>query len=390
MVSVIKKVKLKNFQCWEELNLEFTEGLNFITGSSDKGKTAIIRAIKWAFLNKPNGDYFRKWDTKETIVEVDSVKRLKTASKNEYYLDDMCFKAFGNNPPQEVVDYANINETNLQEQQDAPFLLSNSAGEVARYLNQTVDLDIIDTTLSNINKQYMKANTDFKYEQESLYSLLEELSKYRGLKQIERKLKYVKRIEKQQVELETKQRGLSNTLNNYREISTTKYKTLPVIEQNFEYLELDCNEYNKMKQLHSNLLYVLQALDNILPQVIDTDKIDCIFDKITELKDMVNKQDIIYNQQDSLESLLQIIENTNKQSISIKVIDDISRVIVDYISLEKKENTFITKMDSLIELLNLLEDYKDSIKENKNNINQLQKDLPKVCPLCSNKLTIGE
>ena len=54
----IDKIILENFQSHKYSELEFVEGLNAIIGSTDSGKTAIFRAIKWALYNEPQGDYF--------------------------------------------------------------------------------------------------------------------------------------------------------------------------------------------------------------------------------------------------------------------------------------------------------------------------------------------
>ena len=47
----IKKIELHNFQSHEYTEMEFDRGLNVILGNSDVGKTAILRAIKWALYN---------------------------------------------------------------------------------------------------------------------------------------------------------------------------------------------------------------------------------------------------------------------------------------------------------------------------------------------------
>ena len=105
----IKKIELHNFQSHEYTEMEFDRGLNVILGNSDVGKTAILRAIKWALYNEPKGDYFIRQGEKEVSVKVTFsngvvVERAKTPSKNSYFLVDssgneMRFEGFGIDVP---------------------------------------------------------------------------------------------------------------------------------------------------------------------------------------------------------------------------------------------------------------------------------------------------
>lgn len=89
----IKKVELNNFQSHDYTEMKFDRGLNVILGNSDVGKTAILRAIKWALYNEPKGDYFIRQGERDVSVKVVFsngvvVQRKKTPSKNSYYLLD--------------------------------------------------------------------------------------------------------------------------------------------------------------------------------------------------------------------------------------------------------------------------------------------------------------
>ena len=48
----LKRVRLENFQSHKNSIIDFDRGLNVIVGPSDSGKSAIIRAIKWALYNE--------------------------------------------------------------------------------------------------------------------------------------------------------------------------------------------------------------------------------------------------------------------------------------------------------------------------------------------------
>jgi exonuclease SbcC len=53
---MIDHVAIKNFQSHKNTNIDFQRnGVNVIVGTSDQGKSAILRAILWAVNNRPMG-----------------------------------------------------------------------------------------------------------------------------------------------------------------------------------------------------------------------------------------------------------------------------------------------------------------------------------------------
>lgn len=52
---MIKSIELKNIQSHENTRLDFDKGINVIVGSSNNGKSAILRGLYWARYNRPLG-----------------------------------------------------------------------------------------------------------------------------------------------------------------------------------------------------------------------------------------------------------------------------------------------------------------------------------------------
>ena len=156
---MIKQLTIENFQAHKKTELSFDDGINVIIGQSDSGKSAIIRALNWVINNKPSGEAFRsKWggDTKVILgIGSESIERAKYKD-NIYCVHsderDMVYRSFGQSVPTEVKELLNFSSLNIANQFDSPFLLAMSGGEVASYLNNIVNLDKIDTSLTNINK----------------------------------------------------------------------------------------------------------------------------------------------------------------------------------------------------------------------------------------------
>lgn len=154
---------LRNFQRHKKKVFRFAPGITTITGATDSGKSAIIRGLQWVALNRPSGNEFIRTGEKQAdaLVCVDGkqVKRSRGSGVNTYGVRGDELKAFGNDVPAQVVELLRMGELNFQGQHDAPFWFSLGAGEVARQLNQVVDLGIIDDVLARIATRSRRAKT---------------------------------------------------------------------------------------------------------------------------------------------------------------------------------------------------------------------------------------
>lgn len=171
--KMIKKLTLKNFEVHRKSALEFVPGVNVIAGPSDHGKSSIVRALGLVLLNRPQGlSYVRNTeeDTKTKAVvgamfDDCEISRVRSKSDNYYTLNGQQLKAMGAAVPDEVVRAARMNELNIQFQFSRKmqhYLLSLSSGEVARYLNVLLELDIIDETIKKVTSIASTADLEYK------------------------------------------------------------------------------------------------------------------------------------------------------------------------------------------------------------------------------------
>lgn len=168
---MFQRLRCKNFQCHDRLDVEFANVTTFV-GSSDRGKSAIIRAIRWLCQNRPQGEDFIKDGTKGTTVQVlvngETITRRRGASTNTYHLGEDEYKAFGTGVPDTIANKLRVDDINFQQQFDAPFWFALSPGEVSRQINQIVDLGVIDSSLSNISKVVRETQQETKFISERL------------------------------------------------------------------------------------------------------------------------------------------------------------------------------------------------------------------------------
>lgn len=181
---MIKSIQIMNFESHKDTLIKLKPGTNAIIGESENGKSAIIRAIIWVAFNRPSGEEFRsKWGgtTKVTLdISEYRITREKSDKDNCYWIEGVDgykkkLSGFGQNVPQEVTEILGLLPLNFQTQFDSHFLLPPvSPGEVARKLNEIVDLEIIDTAQANVNANMRGIKRDMASTESSIKNLEEE------------------------------------------------------------------------------------------------------------------------------------------------------------------------------------------------------------------------
>lgn len=167
---MLKTIKVKNFKCHKNSILDLSPGVNIISGSSDQGKSDISRAINLVVKNRPSGYGYKPWKSKKNIITENilvfdngQIEKRRSNSIDEYLIKadgyiDQPFTALNRQVPEEVTEFLNLAEYNLQEQHDPYFFLSSTPGERAKLLNEISGLEIIDKSTAKINS-LIKENT---------------------------------------------------------------------------------------------------------------------------------------------------------------------------------------------------------------------------------------
>lgn len=198
---MIRNIKIENIQSHKKTEIEFSSGINAIVGSSNNGKSAVLRALYWAVYNRPLGTdtLLSHWATDKkgnqiapmsVTVENDNgmVTRRRTKTENQYIVNGMELNVVKTDVPEQVDKILCLGDTNIQKQQDAPFLLSMTSGQVAQYFNKTVRLDVIDKVLSNTESKRRKTANEIKQVDELLLDFDQRLEKYNWLDSVEKLL----------------------------------------------------------------------------------------------------------------------------------------------------------------------------------------------------------
>lgn len=346
---MLKSLRIQNFQSHEDSLLEFDPGVNVIIGQSDSGKTAILRALRWLLTNRPGGDAFRSnWGGNTIVnlaVEKERIQRIKTAKENMYVLNDQELKAIGMDVPDEIKLLLNMDNINVQEQLDRPFLLDNSPGEVAQHFNQIARLDVIDIGRKNIEKWSRQIESDIRYKESEKNRLEDNLKKYWYLPKLETDVEVIEGLEGHQKQIIQKIGKLNQWLSSYEQIQTKLKEYLKILSvEGLVNMILDLHQEKKI-QKHNK---------TVLQELIDT------YEKI---------QNVLYDNNEIIKSEKQVDQ---------------------LLALYSEKAEYEDHKISLVKLMEQIQKNKEKSKKLELLTLEKQQDfdyyMPNICPLCNQKI----
>lgn len=343
---MIHSIKIQNIQSHKDTQLEFNPGINAIVGSSNNGKSAILRALYWVVYNRPLGTdnllshwaFDKKGNQLEPMmvsVENDNgvVTRRRTKTENQYLVNDEELNVVKTDVPVQVEKLLCLTDTNIQRQQDAPFLLSLTSGQVAQYFNKTVRLDIIDKVLSNAESKRRKTNQEISQAEELLEEYTAKSEKYNWLDEIEKLLSKYDNISEKHDKLESEYNKLSIELGMYEKISEnkTRYSNISKVKENIKKFNVLNDQCIKLK---NDILAIDESVEDFA---------GCkVYPSFETEKKLIQKFGILSSE-------------ANEKENEINCLDD---TIAEYFELEANKKASEKK----------IKDYK--------------KQLPDICPLC--------
>lgn len=193
---------LKGFQNHVDTEIPFSPGVNIMIGPTDVGKSAVLRAIRWVYRNKPRGDAFINDTYSESgqICEVQIhfddrtwIGRRKGKGINEYIIHTLeetsKFANFERTKdiPDEVLSFLEIPkkfdwsqyniDLNFGGQFDPTFLLGAPARTPAVIFGRLIGIELIDSASKLTSKQkgeYQRESAAIEKDIEELKKNLEE------------------------------------------------------------------------------------------------------------------------------------------------------------------------------------------------------------------------
>lgn len=342
---MIKEISIKNFQSHKNSTLVLSEGLNIICGTSDSGKSAIKRSIEWAIKNRPSGDSIRSWWGGKTSVNIvfnnGSVERSKDKIEEYVVNETTKLHAFGLSVPDEVTKVINMTDVNLQNQMDAPFLLSETSGAVASHFNKVAGLDRIDVAQTKVDSWIRLLKSDIASKEKDIEKYQITLEKYSGLEKIEIELEVLEELQTQYLAKKNKIKTFSDLIKDIADTQTEiEQNTIPDYETEVNSLLEKMESYRQLKKDSNTLESLLSTIDGITEQMKESDSIISVESEVL--------------------NLLTFQESYKTQNKAIASLNNAIKDIKDILStIEEKEAKLVLLSATF------------------------KKEMPNICPLCN-------
>jgi exonuclease SbcC len=354
---MIKTVEVINFQSHEETFIEFSPGVNIIKGSSHTGKSAFLRAMKWALTSKPRGIDFRSWfakDNNETAVAItfsegSFVDRVYDGKKHSYEynsgdFDTQKIEAMRSDLPEEIQAITKLQDINLRFQHDNYYLLQDSSGAVNRQLNDLVGLGKIHEISKRLNAKIKETKIIYDNETKKIKQAEEEIKKLKWLDKAEKEFKAL-------AKLNTKLSEKQNYLEKLEQISNQLSVVDMDIKDTEDWLEIE-PEAIQLKADIEELIDLKFTLNNLSSWQDLTDQLELEVDRVSKLiKAEIHLNELI-NEQKQLDELNIQFQNLSGLYASIGRVEKSSLRATQTLSEANTALTTLTKKLGVCPLCN--------------------------------------
>jgi exonuclease SbcC len=324
----ITEIEIENFQSHKHTKIEFSpKGLNAITGASDSGKSAIIRALRWALYNEPKGsDFIRHGESRATVTvrfsDGSFITRTRTNSDaGSYIVGDAHgktqeFKGFSNNIP---IDVANTHQMprvelapgierslNFAYQLDGHFLLSEPPSVRAAVIGRLTGVHFVDSAIKEKRKDLLNLTKDINAAEKRIEELNEKLKEYDDLPQLKQQIDLatllIQKLERQEKELDELRDMQAEIASADNDIVTYKkqlkeFADLPKAEKRLEKAERMAEELRDLEIMADDLAEASRDVKVYTERLRAFDRLDEAeqnFQKAEELTRELNELEEMY------------------------------------------------------------------------------------------------
>ena len=332
MISIIE---VENFMSHKYSLVEFDQGINAITGQSDKGKSALIfKALSWVFYNRPLGFAFKSnFSEKNDITRVSVqfsdgsfVIRERSNRIDQYRLSgfDEPLKALRGAVPDEIKSIINFGDYNLQGQHDTYFLLQQSSGEVASALNEIAGLEDIDLMTTAIKQLLVSVKNEQKFLEGEEERLVDELKKFKHLDRMKEDVDRLQRLLIDRESLRNKRTGLYEIIPNLEifEKEVCEIEIWLEIEPLIEDLILFSRETERMIATSNGLQSIIERAEILEIEIQEEEDQISIFNEFIALADEIRDCKKEVKKSDEIKTIISDVRRLNNEIIAHKKLVD--------------------------------------------------------------------
>ena len=273
----IDSIHIKDFQNHQDTNIKLVPGLNIITGSSDSGKSAIVRALDLAFL-----DSFRKQDVrdgqKNSQVTInfrngDSYKRTKgdTNELEFQYAGKEVEKhsRFSKKFPQEAIDFlGHIPKTSTSSlpfasQEDKLFLINLSDEAIGKEISKLLGIYDLEEASSNLGSDINKISADIKRLNTDIENTKKKLEPFENLDEKLATIEELKKLSEQYEDLESYIKDCETILREFANLIKNMNKCNSDLQIQNDLLDFFSVEIPALDQKYHEMKDGLELVENI-------------------------------------------------------------------------------------------------------------------------------
>lgn len=415
----IESLHLVNFESHKDTTIEFSpKGITSITGTTDSGKSSIVRAIRFVVSNEPKGSDFIRYGQKRASVRMkmsngyEIVRTRTNSSAGEYIVIDPSgvatdFKGFGNDIPIEVLNAHQMPKVELATgvnrslntafQLDGHFMLSDSPLQRAAAIGRLTGVHLVDGAIKKNYADILSLSKDTKVSETIIQDMDSKIASLDWIKAKEMSLTFIEGLiigaksfesELNKLTSLSKERNLLRSRVSMYEIDLEGYDHLPVAEamlNNADRLLLELSTLKNMDESYYNLAASIDELEGKVG-LID---IDTINDDFTKVDDIIKELSIIKPLHRDL-TLYSSLEKESQRLIDSSVVDKVS-LLIDKADKERDELEALKAMyyaynDGLASF-NMTQEAFNSAQEflldAENNLFELIEEIGNTCPLCN-------
>ena len=420
----IKQVRIQGFQSHIDSTFILSPGLSIITGPSDAGKTAIIRALRWLAFNEPQGEAFihavrdgdgnlvSQAEQATVTVELDDgtvISKTRRKGKTIYTHSAYADPWEKAELPLEIKEtlglhkqqYGDNFETclNFAYQLDPPFMLSETGSTGAKILGKLAGTEVVDKAIGAVVKQTHQTREIIRQSEKAIGQYDVELLEFLHT---EEHLERVENLTKQYSAVEAKIKSigqlaeLGKRYSTYRVRRDEAYTTLiqlesvPTLVASLEKIEGVYDTLQKCKQLAKgfwdlvhlrvNLGSKLKQFDNVPDLYVDLKRIQKDSDKLYQLKTTVQRHTSAKYAVEHLGGILDRVKHVEGLDGKIQAIKAKANRLAE---LQDRKQRYDRRKDNVIVTETQYKGYCLAVQTATTELTEAWEAAGGVCPLCN-------
>lgn len=410
---IIKNIKMEGFQSHLDSDFTLSDLLTVITGPTDAGKTAIIRALKWLAFNEPRGNDFvnaKAGAARVTLNLANGITITKERKGNQTtYTHSLIKEPFVQaEPPREVSEALGLEKIafgedqeqilNIAFQLDPPFLISAPGSVGAKALGKIAGTEVVDGASKAVAKDIYAARQEKQQAEREIAKLDNALKQFVGLDSLKAQLNLCERLIESIDMGISKQEKLTDLKARFdcccQELDECikkldKLAVVPDLALDLENIQAAMERYARIETLYSrlnNCIACVIALAKKLDDLQVTAKVKAF---LGEVESKVQKLDSLSELADKLaqveaesEASGKILDATKELAEAEKLIEYGAALAQRVNRLEGLRDVYHAASENCASSKARLDMEKNNISKYRGQLAALQKKAGGVCPLC--------